>query len=347
MDYVRYLQAKSTVDARAFNYAVLNDFEDYLRQTASIRRSSTNAPLRVIEVGAGVGIMFQRLLERDVTFSTASTHYTVIDIKPEVVKAAQELIKSKLTIKNDDILAGQVSLPVQSPTVTGSSGVHHYSSCDESLRNLGEVSVTESLTISFLVGDALEYVRSNKARFDVIIAAAVLDLWQLEEAVESLLGALDVNGGVCAFYFPINFDGTTSFFPESCEGSTYDKNVEDEYHAAMGHHLVSGSEVQTCYTGRSLIPVLNKENIELTSYGSSSWIVKPNSDGTYECDERYFLNCILDFIEATLEDSGISGPEFDSGAFSRYMACRREQIANGQLYFLAHNIDLCGHLKLR
>lgn len=347
MDYVRYLKSKRTVDDRALNDAVLKDLEDYLRQTASSRHSGANTPLRVIEVGAGVGAMFQRLFEKGILFSTTPTHYTLIDIKPEVVRAAQELIKSELAVRNGDTRAGQASLPIKSPKVTDSSGVHHYSLHEGSLRNLGTFSLTESLTISFVVGDALEYVKSNKASFDVIIAAAVLDLWPIEEAVESLLGALDVEGGVCAFYFPINFDGTTGFFPASCEGGAYDSNVEDDYHSAMGHRVISGSEVRTCHTGRSLLPILNKENIELTSCGSSSWIVKPNRDGTYDFDERYFLNCILEFIEGTLEDSCISGRDSDSSAFSRYMACRREQVAAGRLYFVAHNIDLCGHLKLR
>ncbi|CAN8064595.1 unnamed protein product [Agarophyton chilense] len=344
MDYVRYLCAKRTVDDRALNTSVLNEFERYIQYASKQHTLST---LRVIEVGAGVGDMFLRLLRRNAVFSaTRSIHYTLLDVKAELLKYARQNIESELLNHRVEPTINLISLPLSSPSIADGCGIHQKSCENKEIDEpLEDLSISERITVSFVVDDGLNYLQSHKASFDVVIAAAVLDLWELESATNVLLGALDINSGVNAFYFPVNFDGTTSFYPESCEGNAYDHLVEVNYHTAMGQRLVQGKQVHACYTGRFLAPILQRRSATVSSIGSSSWIVYPNNDGNYECDERFFLSCILDFVEATLHDKAINKPENDSGSFVNYIHCRREQLKDGKLFYLAHNIDVCGHLK--
>ncbi len=70
-NFIRYLAAKKSIDDRALNRNVL----DVLR--ANLSAQTIDAPLRVIEVGAGTGTMLEYLIERDIL-----THakYTAIDL---------------------------------------------------------------------------------------------------------------------------------------------------------------------------------------------------------------------------------------------------------------------------
>ncbi|KAI0560843.1 S-adenosyl-L-methionine-dependent methyltransferase [Gracilaria domingensis] len=346
MDYARYLLAKRTVDDRALNLNVLNEFESHIQN--AVDRNSTQM-LRVIEVGAGVGDMFHRLWRRKALFSAAkSIHYILLDIKPELLKSARQSIESNQFTDGSDMCANRTSLYLSSSSITDGSGVHHEGCVDGGeVEDLEDLQMSEYITVSFVVGDALKYLESRRGCFDVLIGAAVLDLWELQSATQILLNALDISAGVGAFYFPINFDGTTSFYPESCEGYIYDRHVQDRYHFAMGLRKVNGKEVPACHTGRLLVPTLQGENATVTA-GGSSWIVHPDSDGNYECDERFFLRCILDFVESALSngtDDRSKESDADADALCRYAQCRREQLTEGKLCYLAHNVDVCGHLR--
>jgi hypothetical protein len=60
MNYVRYLGSKRTVDDRALNTEVIRRFEEILRaRKAELPWDQT--PLRVLEIGAGIGAMVVRL----------------------------------------------------------------------------------------------------------------------------------------------------------------------------------------------------------------------------------------------------------------------------------------------
>jgi len=85
LDFVktRYLSAKRTVDDRALNRAVL----DVLRaELAGLR----DQPLQVLELGAGVGTMAQRLFEWT---GLARAHYTLVDSDPECLHAARRQLE--------------------------------------------------------------------------------------------------------------------------------------------------------------------------------------------------------------------------------------------------------------
>jgi 2-polyprenyl-3-methyl-5-hydroxy-6-metoxy-1,4-benzoquinol methylase len=69
--FTRYLAAKKTVDDRALN---CNVWDALCR---ALPAQSRDAPLRVIEVGAGIGTMIERLIARDVLMHA---RYTAIDL---------------------------------------------------------------------------------------------------------------------------------------------------------------------------------------------------------------------------------------------------------------------------
>ena len=76
---MRYLAAKRSVDDRALNWQV------WQRLVAALPRATTEQPLHILEVGAGIGSMVERLLAGDVL--THAT-YTAIDKAPALLTEA-------------------------------------------------------------------------------------------------------------------------------------------------------------------------------------------------------------------------------------------------------------------
>ncbi|MFC7009171.1 class I SAM-dependent methyltransferase [Halalkalicoccus salilacus] len=88
-DFQRYLHAKRTVDDRALDRRVL----DRLAAALSDRARELSEPLRVLEVGAGVGTMPTRLLDRGVL--PDRTRYVAVDERPENVAAARDYLRER------------------------------------------------------------------------------------------------------------------------------------------------------------------------------------------------------------------------------------------------------------
>jgi SAM-dependent methyltransferase len=82
-DEVRYLRAKRSVDDRALNRGVLEAFEDAVRRLAQ--------PVRVLELGAGIGTMVPRLMDRG---QVTAARYTLVDRDRRSLGAAAEQLGS-------------------------------------------------------------------------------------------------------------------------------------------------------------------------------------------------------------------------------------------------------------
>ena len=78
---VRYLTSKATVDDDALNEAVLDRLTDHFAETG-------RPFLRVIELGAGVGSTYLRLLNSHLT---GIGHYTMVDLDTESLAEAQRV----------------------------------------------------------------------------------------------------------------------------------------------------------------------------------------------------------------------------------------------------------------
>jgi len=85
-DFIRYLTAKRTVDDRALNRPVW----ETLAHAVRTRQAELNRPLRVLEIGAGIGTMVERLLAwRLFDADAPGVHYTLLDADPALLAAAQ------------------------------------------------------------------------------------------------------------------------------------------------------------------------------------------------------------------------------------------------------------------
>src|SRR5215469_7143369 len=74
--FLRYLAAKKSVDDRALNWQV------WQRLVGALPDATPEQPLRILEVGAGIGSMVERLLAADVL---ADAIYTAIDMAPTLL----------------------------------------------------------------------------------------------------------------------------------------------------------------------------------------------------------------------------------------------------------------------
>lgn len=169
----RYLDAKRTVDQRAYNRRVREQFLGRVRDQ--------EPPYRILEVGAGTGAMLEHYLGWDGT--PRHTTYTAIDSNPELLAVARTRI-----IKRASNLGYTVS---KGDTVV----------LDRD---------TDTLTIEFISTDAYDYLRSTSREWDTIIAHAFLDLTDVRAALRAFTRVLAAGGDG---YFPITFDGATIFLP--------------------------------------------------------------------------------------------------------------------------------------
>ncbi|SIR83724.1 Methyltransferase domain-containing protein [Haladaptatus litoreus] len=192
MTFQQYLDAKRTVDDRALNRRVLRRFQ---RELCDAAESATPADrVRVLEIGAGIGTMIERL--RSWNCLPNQVQYTALDINPENVEMARERLQS--------------------------GGFERDGDGDE----LRYERNGQSLTVRFEVAEAVEFAQKTDRQWDALVGHAVADLFDLESAFPAFRSVVD-SGGLC--YFPITFDGETMFEP----AHELDERVTELYHRHM------------------------------------------------------------------------------------------------------------------
>jgi hypothetical protein len=82
---------------------------------------------------------------------------------------------------------------------------------------------------------------------------------------------------------------------------------------------------------------LKASGAQILAAGASDWVVYPGAEG-YPADEAFFLHCILDFLVHSLKER----TDVDQAAFSEWILERRQQIEQGELIYIAHQIDFLG-----
>ncbi len=282
--FPHYLASKKSVDDRALNRLVWERLDKELSS-----RDGTQ-PLEVLEIGAGIGAMCERVMEWGLL---AHGNYTALDSEAENVAAARSR------------LAGWLG------------------------NNTGLSLVIEQADVFDFAARPRE-----QARYDLLVAHAVLDLFDIPRALPRLLSVLKP-GGLC--YFTINFDGATIFEPTI--DPALDAQIETLYHRSMDERITDGRSSGDSRSGRHLFHLLPAAGVEILAAGSSDWVVY-GVDGRYPQGEAYFLQCILHFFESTLTGH----PELDGPAFVAWLAARRRQITAGTLVYIAHQMDFVGRL---
>jgi SAM-dependent methyltransferase len=294
--FVRYLSAKKSVDDRALNHRV------WERLARSVPAECT---LRVLEVGAGIGTMVERMLEWG---ALRDAEYTAIDSVPENISVARERLARWGA--NHDL---QVSQLMPDRLMLKGNGVQ--------------------LSVHLLAFDLFDFVQERPLgqRWDLLVAHAFLDLMDIPSALPKLVSLVRPGG---LLYFTINFDGATIFQPEI--DPEFDAQVEDCYHRSMDERITAGMVSGDSLAGRHLFIHLRKQGLRLLEGGASDWVVFAGEQG-YLQDEAYFLHFILHTMQQTLQ----SHPTYlDPARVSAWIAERHAQVERGELVYIAHQLDL-------
>ncbi len=304
MDYSfqRYLAAKKTVDDRALNLGVWNAFR------AELAEIQASKPVRILETGAGIGTMIQRLLDAGLVWNGT---YTAVDELAENIDAARQRLAW---------WAGQngweVRLQVDGMELARGSA---------------------AVKIELNVADVTEFAQRRKGErsWDVLVASAFLDLFDVPRLLQTLKPLAGPSG---LAYFPINFDGVTIFEPVI--EPALDSKILELYHRSMDERVLSGERSGDSQAGRHLFRHLAEQGFDLLSAGSSDWVVFAN-DGSYGGDEAYFLHHIIHFFEESLGNH----PELAPDALERWTAARHTQIERGELVYIAHQMDFLARVS--
>ncbi len=248
--FPHYLLSKQSVDDRALNKDVSN----------TLRANLPEQPLRIIEVGAGIGTMLRRLVRWDVI---RQCEYVMVDEMAENVAYASEWVK---------VWAEEAGLGMER---RGGNRVRVY---DE----------VHDVHIQFERADVFDFIRKNNKPADLLIAHAFLDLLPMPESLTKLLS---LTNGLA--WLTINFDGVTSFEPTI--DAELDEKIERLYHESMDKRATGGDSK----SGRHLFEHLRNEGVAILEAGASDWVVYAK-DGKYPEDEEYFLHFILHFFEESL-----------------------------------------------
>jgi SAM-dependent methyltransferase len=297
-DSVRYLTAKKSVDDRALNRHVTE------RLAACLNGGRKQGSPIILEVGAGIGTMLERFLERGF-LQRAS--YDAIDILPCLMAEARHRISA---------CARHLGLDVD---------------CAERIHIRGS---GVDVDVGFEAIDVYNAVQDRASRppVDLVVANAFLDLVDAPRLLPGLLALLRPGG---YFWFTLNFDGLTILEPSLEPG--FDEDVIALYHDSMDRRVVDGRPSGSSRTGRSLFRWLRDAGATILDAGSSDWVVFPAA-GCYPGDEAYFLHYLIETMARALEGH----PSLDPDRFSLWIAGRHSQVERGELVLIAHQLDLLG-----
>jgi SAM-dependent methyltransferase len=299
--YIRYLAAKQALDDRSLNRQVWESLVQTLRN-----RPDAN-PLKILEVGCGIGAMVQRLLAWGLP---VRAEYTGIDIEAAFIREAGERLKRHPAAHPPDpARAAPGFLVLESPGAR--------------------------VRVNLEAIDLLAFVdrEQGKSTWDLIVAHAVLDLMDLATVLPRLW-SLAAPGGL--FYFTLNFDGATILTPPV--DPDLDALIEALYHRSMDRRRRGGQPAGSSITGRRLLGELAAAGARVAAAGSSDWVVFPGPDG-YPGDEAYFLHFIIDTIGRALHGH----PELPLNRFQAWLARRHGQIDARELIYVAHQLDVMGY----
>lgn len=260
-DYARYLAIKKGIDDASLNPEVWKRLAHFLE------KRQTGEPVQILEIGAGIGTMIQRLLEAGLL---KNAMYTAIEAASDFKPAAEEALEE---------------------WCAQHSGT--FSSHPEMWRMESDAG---DLRIKWQTGDILQMVDDiPPATYDLIIGHAVIDLLPVPLVLPRILDRLKSGA---AFYFSLNYAGKTVFEPSHPR----DGEIIRAYHHDMDWRFPELTW-QASRTGLHLGEWLEAAGHAVVVNGSSDWSLR--SANTADEAKRYFMANILDTIEQAL--AGIQG----------------------------------------
>jgi SAM-dependent methyltransferase len=281
---------------------------DTLRQ--AVAPPGLQKPLKIFEAGCGIGTMIERLIDWKLI---THGHYIGVDEQPECIAEALRRLRRFGTKKGLEVIEeGEGRIVFRSRSL--------------------------SLMIEFVAMDLTEYLKSHRdsRSIDLILAHAFLDLVDPATALPLLL-SLVRPGGWC--YLTLNFDGLTVFEPVL--DRSLDREIERLYHETMDRRTVNDQRTGGSSTGRTLLTILRNQGVRIINSGSSDWICFAHVGGCQE-NENFFLHFIVETVEEALSDN----PAIDRQQFLQWVDKRHRQIDNGELIYIAHQIDILGQVMV-
>jgi hypothetical protein len=245
-----YLLSKQSVDDRALNRVVLD----------ALRANLPSEPLRIIEVGAGIGTMLRRLMCWDIIHKA---EYVLVDEMAENIESARAWI----------------------PQWAGESGLGVERGGQDSLRLFDNA---REVRVQLVRADVFDFIQKNEKPADLLIAHAFLDLLPMPESLPKLFSLTK-----SLAWLTINFDGMTTLEPTI--DAVLDAQIERLYHETMDARPTGGDS----RAGRHLFGHLRGADAQVWAAGASDWVVHA-LNGEYPADEKYFLHFILHFFEESL-----------------------------------------------
>jgi Methyltransferase domain len=300
--FTRYLAAKKSIDDRALNRHVWHSLVQALPPAAAGR------PVRVLEIGSGIGTMVERLVEWGLLHQAI---YTALDADLETIAESHRRLPAWMVEHGFHVME---DTPTQ--------------------RRFGRHG--QDLVVETEATDLQRFVARVQGRrtWDLLIAHAVLDLLDIPTTLPSLLSLLRP-GGLC--YFTLTFDGATILQPAL--DPALDAQIEALYHQTMDQRRIGGHPSGDSQAGRHLFAHLRAAGAEILDAGSSDWIVFAGPKG-YPDDEAYFLHFIIHTIGTALRGRS----QLDSGSLAHWIAQRHTQIEAGSLVYMAHQLDFLGRV---
>ena len=297
--FTRYLAAKKSVDDRALNAFVWSKLAQWLSN------SPEHKSLRALEIGAGIGTMVERLLEKRLL---AHAEYTALDNQPENLQVALERLQAW--------------------------GDRHSMKVDSMLHAVRLDSDQSHVLVSFEPSDVSDFIarQVSSSGWDLLIAHAFLDLVDIPSLLPALLKLIRPGG---AFYFSLNYDGLTLLEPAI--DPPFDELIQQLYHQNMDARRLNGKPSGDSHTGRHLFTHLKSSGAQIWAAGASDWVVHPQAGG-YPEDEAYFLHFIIHTIYQALREH----PELKAEQFASWIAERHAQIDRCELVYIAHQLDFIG-----
>lgn len=263
----RYLAAKKSIDDRALNHHVWRTLQQALPQ------ATDSGPLEILELGTGIGTMFERLVDWKLLAGPAT--YLATDMDLDQIRAARKHLS------------------------TWAEKHGHGLSWTEDRGRLHTARADISLRLELARAEELAQRSDTLGPFHLVLAHAVLDLVDFPAVLRPLLSRLTRKG---LAYFTCNFDGETIFLPE-CDA---DEEIIQAYHGSMEARLTGAR-----HTGRRLLTFLQEMGLEIMAAGSSDWVIHPRGD-KYSQDETFFLHAIIQTVENELAKKNWSPPPIAS-----------------------------------
>ncbi len=309
--FTRYLTAKRTVDDRALNPRLWQTLADLLRA-----QPTTEHPFTVLEIGAGIGTMLERMLEDRLL---PAGRYALLDAEADNTQTAAQRLAAWATHDFSSTVETQHDAPFPLPP--------------SAAFRIAAPAVPD-IDISIYHSDLFAFLDSAGSHpvVDLLVAHAFIDLVDVPSTLARLKAILRPGA---LLYLTINFDGATILQPEI--DPALDAQIEQLYHATMDQRIVAGSPSGDSRTGRHLFAHLRKTGIQVLDAGSSDWVVFPDQ-GHYPADEAYFLHFILHTMHGALH----SAPGLDPQRFAAWIAARHAQVEAGELLYIAHQLDYLG-----